>query len=91
MQCPAQGNQKFTTFRYTKAKIETNKITQGNTFIKDLLKLFLDLKICGGLKPPTSPWCYDPGMYNVKEKDDRMDQNTLQYCYSHYVTANQQT
>ena len=90
MQCPAQVNQKFTTFRYTKAKIEANKITQGNTFIKDLFKLFLGLKICRGLKPPKSPWCYGPGMWNVKEKDNRMDQNTLQCCYSRYVTANQQ-
>ena len=43
-------------FRYVKAKIEANKITQENAFIIDLLKLFLGLKIYGGLKllnPPS--------------------------------------
>ena len=25
------------------------------------------------------------------KKDDRLDQNTFQYCYGHYVTTNQQT
>ena len=30
-------------------------------------------------------------MWNVKRKDDRMDQNTHHCCYGDYVTTNQQT
>ena len=72
-------------FRYVKAKIEANKITKENAFIIDLLKLFLGLKIYGGLKPPKSPYHVE-----CKRKDNRMDQNTLQCCYSHSMTVNQQ-
>ena len=28
---------------------------------------------------------------NVQQKDDGMDQNTLNCCYNEYVTTNQQT
>ena len=30
-------------------------------------------------------------MWNVKQKDDGMDQDTLHCCYGKYVTTNQQT
>ena len=30
-------------------------------------------------------------IWNVKQKDDGMDQNTLYCCYDEYVTTNQQT
>ena len=30
-------------------------------------------------------------MWNVKQKDDGMDQKTLHCCYSEYVTTNQET
>ena len=30
-------------------------------------------------------------MWNVKHKDDRMDQKTLHYCYGNYMITNQQT
>ena len=30
-------------------------------------------------------------MWNVKQKDDGIDQNTLHCCYGEYVTAKQQT
>ena len=30
-------------------------------------------------------------MWNVKQKDDGIDQNTFHGCYSEYVTTNQQT
>ena len=30
-------------------------------------------------------------MWNVKQKDDGMDQNTLHCCHGDYMTTNQQT
>ena len=30
-------------------------------------------------------------IWNVKQKDDGMDQNTLHCCYDEYVATNQQT
>ena len=30
-------------------------------------------------------------IWNVKQKDDGMDQNTIHCCYDEYVTTNQQT
>ena len=30
-------------------------------------------------------------LWNVKQNDDGMDQNTLHYCYDKYVATNQQT
>ena len=46
-----------------------------------LFKLFLGLKICRGLKPPKPTWCYGPGMWNVKEKD-----NSIEQTHSNVVT-----
>ena len=58
--------------------------THGNAFIKDLFKFVLGLKIVGGLKPPKHPWWYGVDMWNVKHKDNEIDQNTLQCCYGYY-------
>ena len=56
-----------------------------------LFKILLCLKICGGLKSGKFPGCCGPGMWNVKQKDNGIDQNALQCCYGHYVTKTQQT
>ena len=57
----------------------------------DLFKIVLGLKVCGVLNPPKPTGCYDSGMWNVKQKDNEMDQNTHQCCYGHNVTTTEQT
>ena len=58
-------------------KFKANTNTQGNAFIIGLSKILFGLKICGGYKPPKPPGCYYPGIWNVKQKGNLMDQYIL--------------
>lgn len=48
-------NYKLKTFRCLKIKFEANKFTQGNVFIIDLFKVFLELKVCEGAEDSLIP------------------------------------
>ena len=68
------------------------QLHKGNAFTIALFKVLLGLKtLLGCWAPSSSSGCYGPGTQNVKQEYNRIDQNTLQYLYGHYVTKNQQT
>ena len=50
----------------------------------DIFKISLGLKIYWEVRTPKLPGCYGPGIWNIKQKDNGIDQNTLQYCDRHY-------
>ena len=46
--------------------------------------MLLGLKISRGLRPPESSGCYDPDIWNVKQKDNGIEQNTPQCCDDYF-------
>ena len=84
----SSGAVKFKTFRCLKTKFKTITTTQGNTFTIDLFKILLGSKICGGLKPPKFLGCCGPGISNVKQKDNGMNQSTPLWSLCEYELAN---
>ena len=69
------------TFRCLKTDFKANATIQGSI---DLFIIYLGLKIYGDFEPPKLPGCYDPGIRNMKQKNNGIDQNTLHCCHSHH-------
>ena len=44
----------------------------------------MGLKIYAEFEPPKLAGCYGPGIWNIKQKHNGIDQNTLQCCHSQH-------
>ena len=67
-----------------KTNFKANATIQGDAFTIDFFIISLGLKIYGDLEPPKLPGCYGPGIRNIKQKNNGIDQNTLHCCHSHH-------
>lgn len=71
------------SFWYLKSKLKPTPPTQRNAFIMDLSKILLGLNICRVLKHSNPP-VLQPWYVEFKQKDNGIDETTLQCCYGHY-------
>ena len=71
-------------FRCLKKTFKANTTIQGNAFAIDLFIISLGLKIYGEFERPKLLGCYGPGIWNIEQKDNGIDRNTLQCCHSQH-------
>ena len=64
-----------------KTNFKANTAMHGNAFVVDLFKYFLNLKIYGGFEAHKLSECYGPGIWNIKQKDNKIDQNNTPYMF----------
>ena len=81
---PRKRDYMLKTFRCLKTNFKASAAMQENAFTIDLFIIHLSLKIYGDLEPPKLPGCFGPGIRNIKQKNDRIDKNTLHCCHSHH-------
>ena len=62
-----------------KTNFKANTTVHGNAFVVDLFKFFFEFENLWRFEAPKLSACYGPGIWNIKQKDNEIDQNNTPY------------